>query len=227
MAHTDAAEGAVAATAPQRDAVATRRRILDAAEGEFAEKGLGGTRIAAIAERAGCNKALIYHYFAGKDELFAAVLERTYHRIRSAEQALDLEHLPPETAMRRLVEFSFDYVQRNPSFIKLLNEENLHGAVHLRDTGDARRLTTPLVAVIRRILDRGERQGVFRAGVDPVQLYITIASVAYFFTANRATLSEIFDLPRTPDVARARRGHIVEVVLGYLRPGAGDRETLS
>lgn len=200
-----------------RNAAKSRQRILDAAESVFAAKGLEGTRMAAIAGLAGCNQALLYHYFAGKDELFTAVLEQTYANIRAAEQKLDLTDLPPTAAMQKLVEFSFDYVRDNPSFIKLINDENMHGAEHLKASTDARRLNTPLVDTIAAILEAGVAHRDFRAGVDPVQLYITIASLAYFFTSNRATLSVVFDLPDANTCFATRRTHIVEVVLGYLR----------
>lgn len=201
-----------------RNAAKTRQRILDAAEEVFAARGLEGTRMAAIADLAECNQALLYHYFSSKDDLFTAVLEQTYAKIRSAEQKLDLDHLEPKTAMQRLVEFSFDYVRQNPSFIKLINDENMHGAEHLRVSAQARSLNTPLVATLERILAQGVERGDFRAGIDAIQLYITVASLAYFFTSNRATLSVIFDLPDANACFALRRAHIVEVILGYLRP---------
>lgn len=207
-------------TPVKRNAAKTRQRILDAAETVFAARGLEGTRMAAIAESADCNQALLYYYFASKDQLFTAVLEQIYAKIRSAEQELDLNHLQPRDAMQRLVEFSFDYVRTNPSFIKLINDENMHGAEHLKKSAGARQLNTPLVATIARILEDGATQGVFRPGIDPVQLYITIASIAYFFTANRATLSVIFDLPKPDAAFELRRTHCVDVILGYLRPQA-------
>jgi TetR/AcrR family transcriptional regulator len=200
-----------------RNAAKSRQRILDAAETIFATRGLEGTRMAAIADLAGCNQALLYHYFASKDDLFTAVLEQTYAKIRAAEQELELDHLEPVAAMQKLVEFSFDYVRDNPSFIKLINDENMHGAEHLKASADARRLNTPLVDTIACILQAGAERGDFRDGVDPVQLYITVASLAYFFTANRATLSVIFDLPDQKACFALRRAHIVDVVLGFLR----------
>lgn len=210
-----------------RNAAKTRQRILDAAEDVFAARGLEGTRMAAIASLAGCNQALLYHYFSSKDDLFTAVLEQIYAKIRSAEQALDLNHLEPRAAMQKLVEFSFDYVRQNPSFIKLINDENMHGAEHIKKSADARKLNTPLVATIDAILKDGVARGDFRQGVDPIQLYITIASIAYFFTANRATLSVIFDLPDADTAFDVRRAHIVEVVLGYLRPPSQTPEDAS
>lgn len=207
-----------------RDAAATRARILKAAEKEFAKKGLKGTRIDAIARRAGCNKALIYHYFGGKEDLFSAVLEITYEKIRTAERKLDLANRSPQEAMRELIGFSFDYVSEHPEFISLINDENMHGGVHVVHSARARDLNSPLVALIDEILKRGQADGVFRTGVDPVQLYISIASICYFFVANRHTLSAIFALPKTRDVLDMRRRHVIDVILGYLRPDAPSTE---
>src|SRR5690554_6779832 len=91
--------------APER----TREQILQAAIREFADKGLGGARVDAIAARAGANKRMLYHYFGSKSDLFLAVLERIYDDIRRAETELRLQELAPVDAMRRLVEFSFGY----------------------------------------------------------------------------------------------------------------------
>ena len=207
-----------------RDAAATRARILKAAEKEFAKKGLKGTRIDAIATRARCNKALIYHYFGSKEDLFSAVLEVTYEKIREAERKLDLAHRAPREAMQELIGFSFDYVSGHPEFISLINDENMHGGVHVVHSARARDLNSPLVALIEQILKRGQAEGVFRTGVDPVQLYISIASICYFFLANRHTLSAIFALPKTRDVLDMRRQHVIEVILGYLRPDASTHD---
>ncbi|CAD7054158.1 TetR family transcriptional regulator [Pseudorhizobium halotolerans] len=203
-----------------RDAAATRDRILKAAEKEFAKRGLKGTRIDAIAKRARCNKALIYHYFGSKEDLFSAVLEVTYEKIREAERRLDLAHRSPQDAMQELIGFSFDYVSEHPEFISLINDENMHGGVHLSHSTRARDLNSPLVALIEEILNRGQAEGAFRSGVDPVQLYISIASICYFFIANRHTLSAIFSLPKTREVLDMRRQHVIQVILGYLRPDA-------
>ncbi|MGR3639191.1 TetR family transcriptional regulator [Alterinioella nitratireducens] len=200
-----------------RDAEATRAAILDAARAEFAESGLGGGRIEAIAERAACNKAMLYHYFGSKDALFTAVLEHNYALIRAAEAELDLARLDPLDAIRRFVEFSFDYVATNPEFIKLLNEENLHRGRHI-DPDLARQLNSPVVSALSEVLARGTDSGVFRSDVDPQHLYITIASICYFPVSNRYTLSAIFKLQSDGDMLEDRRRQAIDVIFGYLRP---------
>lgn len=206
-----------------RDAEASRARILEAATQAFAERGLGGARVDEIARRAGVNKALLYHYFGNKESLYLAVLEETYRRIRSAESELALETLAPAEAMARLVDFTWRYFLDHPEFIHLVNTENLHRARHLERSGRLRALHHPLVERIREILERGVEQGVFREGVDPVQLYVTIAGLGYFYLSNAHTLGVVFDRDLLSPRARARRRrHIQEVVAGYLRPESSD-----
>lgn len=200
-----------------RDADRTRQEILDAAMVEFADKGLGGARIDAIAERAGFNKRLIYYYFDSKDRLFLAVLEQTYADIRDAEQALRLESAEPAEAIRRLVAFTWNHYVQHPEFLNLLNSENLHRARHLKQSDRIREMNSPLIQSLGDVLERGRRDKVFRGGIDPVQLYISIAGLAYFYLSNNPTLSTIFGRDLMSKKAMAERlSHITEVVMGYV-----------
>ena len=200
-----------------RDADRTQQAILRAAMAEFAEKGLGGARIDAIADRAGINKRLIYYYFDGKDPLFLAALEQTYADIRSAEQALHLESIEPVEAVRRLVAFTWRHYVEHPEFLNLLNSENLHRARHLKQSKRIREMNSPLIQTLGEVLERGRRDGVFRGGIDPVQLYISIAGLSYFYLSNNPTLSTIFGRDLMSAKALAERlSHITEVVMGYV-----------
>src|SRR5215475_14517258 len=107
----------------RRNPEATRQKLLVAARREFADGGLAGARVDEIAARAGVNKQLVYHYFGDKDALYLAVLEWVYEEIRAQERALNLEGLPPEQAIRKLIESSFDHLAAHPDFIVLLNDE--------------------------------------------------------------------------------------------------------
>lgn len=197
-----------------RDPEKTRQNILDAATDEFARHGLGGARVDRIAERAGANKRMLYYYFGSKEELFLAVLEAAYERIRSAEHELDLEHADPREALKRLVEFTWRYSLEHPEFQSLLNSENMYKGHHLRRSRRVHRLHSPLVETLRDILRRGERLGLFRRGIDPVQLYISIAAEGYFYLSNRYTLSRIFarDL-MAPRALAARERHVRDMIL--------------
>ena len=210
-----------ASVRPPRDAERTRAAILDAATDEFARHGLGGARVDRISASAGANKRMLYYYFGDKEGLFLAVLEAAYARIRGAEQQLSLLDMAPVESIRKLIRFTWNYFLAHPEFISLLNSENLHRASHLRRSRRARSLNSPLIETLGLVLDRGGREGVFRTGVDPLQLYISIAALCYFYLSNIHTLSSIFgrDLAAAP-ARSARLKHMTDVVLGYLRRDA-------
>lgn len=176
-----------------RDADATKARILAAAKTEFARLGLGGARVDEIAEKASANKRMIYHYFGSKEDLFQVVLEEAYLDIRSAEQELDLDHLAPRDALETLIRFTWDYYLDNPEFITLVNSANLHRGRHLEHSERLRTASRRFVIMVQRILDRGVADGVFRTGIDPVQLNITIAAIGYYYLTNRFTGAILFE----------------------------------
>lgn len=201
----------------QRDANRSQGVIFTAARDEFAEHGLAGARMDRIAERAGLNKRLIYYYFEDKEKLFQSVLEQAYDHIREEERKLNLLKLDPTTAIRRLVEFTWEYYLANPQFLTLLNSANLHRARHLQESQRARELNSPLIAMLGEVLERGRQEGNFRGGIDPLQLYVSIAGLSYFYLSNNHTLSAIFERDLLGPKARSERlSHMCEVILGYV-----------
>jgi AcrR family transcriptional regulator len=203
--------------AQRRDPERNRERILAAALEEFARYGLGGARVDRIAERAGANKRMLYYYYGNKEDLFLAVLESRYAHIRRAELGLRLGALDPAEGIRRLVAFTWNYYLKHPEFLTLLNSENLHRGRHLQRSRQIAAMHSPLVAMLRDLLERGARQGAFRRGVDPVQLYISIAGLGYFYLSNRHTLSTIFERDLLAARSKSERlKHMTALVLGYL-----------
>jgi AcrR family transcriptional regulator len=202
-----------------RDPERTRMAILEAATVEFAGKGLGGARVDAIATRSGVNKRMIYHYFGDKEGLYLAALEAAYDKIRSIERKLALADKDPEEGMRELVQFTWQYLSNHPEFLSLVGTENLHRAAFLKRSKKIRSMHSPLIGMIADLLERGSRKGVFRPRVDPVDLYITIAGLGWFYMSNRFTLSTIFGRDLTvPASMKARGQTILDVVMAYLRP---------
>ena len=197
----------------------TRQRLLEAAWTEFSAKGLGGARVDAIALRAGANKRMIYHYFGSKAGLYLAVLELAYDRIRGHERALAVEDVAPAEGIARLVAYNFAFCRDNPGFIHLLANENLHRARHLAKSAKVRAVNLPVIDTIGRLLARGEADGTFRPGVDPLDLYITIAALGYFYFSNIHTLSVVFgrDLAQ-PETTERRSALHVDLILRYLAP---------
>ena len=211
------ARASVVAARPTRDAPRTKASILAAATHEFARHGLSGARVDRIAERAKTNKRMLYYYFGRKESLFLAVLERAYENIRAEEQNLRLLELPPARGVEQLIVFTWNYFLAHPEFMSLLNTENLHRARHLKKSKKVLAMHSPLVATLDELLKRGVREGVFRRGVDPVQLYVSIAALGYFYLSNNHTLSTIFGRDLLTAAAKeARIAHAVEFTLGYL-----------
>ena len=189
-----------------RDPAATRRRILQAAKQEFARFGLGGARVDRIAAKAKSNKRMLYHYFGNKEALFTRTLEDAYGDFRQAEAALNIEADEPVTALRRLMEFTWDYYLANPEFITLVNSENLHKARHLKSSSAMDELNKPFVERMRSLLKRGADAGVFRRGLDPVQILIALAGLGFHYLNNRYTGEIVYGRGMMTDEALAKRG---------------------
>lgn len=196
----------------------SRDLLLTAARAEFAARGLEGARVDEIARRAGVNKQLVYHHFGNKDDLYQRVLESVYFEIRQRERALDLSAFSPEQAMQRFVEFTFDYLDENRDFVVLLTDENLHEGRHLKDSQALQSLHSPLISVLDEVLKRGARDGTFRTGIDPRQIYMSIAALGFFYFNNLHTLSTIFGRDfGTRTAISERRQHVVDFVMNGLR----------
>jgi AcrR family transcriptional regulator len=201
-----------------RNSAKTKASILSAARVEFADRGFEGARVDAIADRAEANKRLLYHYFGNKEDLYRAVLLDAYQEIRKGERALSLDQYDPAQAMDRLVRFTFRHFLANPWFPQLLTTENLQNARYLRQVPDIKDLHSPLVGQVRAIIARGHKAGLFRSDVDPIQLYISIAALGYFYVSNIRTLSVIFDRDLADfSTVQEREAHAVQMVLDYLR----------
>jgi AcrR family transcriptional regulator len=204
-------------TRKRRDREATRARILKAATAEFARHGFAGARGERIAQRARSSERMIYYYFGSKEGLFRAALESVYGALRDAERALRLEDQAPLQALEGFCRFVWRYYVEHPEFISLVNTENLHQARHLRKSARVHELVSPVVGMLAELLERGVRAGVFREGVDPVELYLSIASLGYFVLSNQHTLSAVLDRDlRDPVHLAAHWQASAQIIRGYV-----------
>ncbi|GAB3174078.1 TetR family transcriptional regulator [Streptomyces incanus] len=200
-----------------RDAARTRAEILDVATREFARAGYDGARVDEIAARTRTTKRMIYYYFGGKERLFTAVLERAYGVIREAEQELDVDHLDPVAAIRRLAEVTFDHHEQHPDFIRLVSIENIHDAQHIAASEKLGRMGSPALDVIRRILAAGQRSGLFTADVDAVDLHAMISAFCFFRVSNRHTFGALFGRDLVDADRREHyRAMLGDMVIAYL-----------
>lgn len=199
-----------------KDASRTQGNILAAATVEFSRKGFDGARIDEIAKRSKANKNMIYHYFGNKQNLFTAVLERAYEDLRLHQKDLSVIGLDPIDGMRKLVGYTFDAFVQMPYLIQLINSENLHKGIHIRKSKNVRRMYDPLLTTIGELLERGALDGVFRRNIDPVNLYISIASLVYHYVSNHHTLEVLVDRKLMTDRhIGERRDHVLDMILSY------------
>lgn len=200
-----------------RDAERTRAEIISVATREFADNGFTGARVDEIAAKMSTTKRMIYYYFRNKEQLYVEVLEHAYAGIRALEQQLDVEHLDPADAMRQLAELTFDHHEAHPDFIRLVSIENIHRAEHIARSAILPGLASPALDVLTRILERGHAAGVFRGGVDPIDIHMMISAFCVFRIANRHTFNAIFDRDMLDPAQRAHyRQMLGDLVLEYL-----------
>jgi AcrR family transcriptional regulator len=202
---------------PRRDAEATRERIFAAATREFASHGFGGARVDRISRRARTFDRMLYYHFGNKEQLFRVVLEGAYENLWAAEERLDLARADPVEAIRELIAFTWQYYVDHPEFVRLLNSENLQQGKNVRRSSRVGKLSSPFIRIIEDLLARGAKQGVFRQGIDPVKLYITIAALGYFYVSNRYTLTHFLGVDLMGEKERkAWLQHITGMVLGSI-----------
>jgi AcrR family transcriptional regulator len=202
----------------RRNAAITRARILDAAKHEFAARGLKDGRIEDVAKRARANRRMIYYYFGSKDALYLAALESVYAELMDEERKVDVDNLDPVDAITEIVRLKIEHYVQHPEFISFLNIENLYGAKHLRHSNRIADFRAPLTDILARVLKRGQRSGLFRSDIDPVDLYISVCALGYLYFSNKHTFGVIFgrDLTAPPAVKR-RKGTITDMIMRYLR----------
>ncbi|MBA1380073.1 TetR/AcrR family transcriptional regulator [Pseudomonas brassicacearum] len=196
----------------------TRENILQEAIVEFVQQGLAGARVDAIAERIHTSKRMIYYYFGSKEQLYVEVLEKLYGDIRTTESRLHLAELAPVDAIRRLVEFTFDHHDRNVDFVRIVCIENIHNAEYVKQSGAIKAMTNTILDSLGVILRRGAEEGVFRAGLEPLDVHLLISSFCFYRVSNRQTFGEIFQIDLSDEAVKQRHRQMVcESVLRYLR----------
>ena len=191
--------------------------ILEVAMAEFAEKGLSGARIDAIAEATHTSKRMIYYYFGNKEGLYVAVLEESYRRMRAIEAELHLDDLAPIAALQRLTEFTFDHHQGNEAYIRLVMCENIERGQYLAQSKSIQELNVPAISSIQRLYDRGVGSGVFRTGLDPIDIHASISALTFFNVSNQHTFGLIFkNAGQSKKAQTTRRQNIVELIVRFV-----------
>ena len=206
-----------------RDPERTKAQLTESALREFADHGFHGARVDRITRAVGCNPRLLYHYFGSKEKLYVSVIEHIFADIRAQERDLQLARLDPLSAMRRLVEFTYDFFDGNPLFVKMTRNENLLEGKFIVQTQAVRTSSQPLIDAISGIIARGRAEGVFRHEYDALQIYITIVALSAHHLNNGHTLTAIFGVDLlSPEWRQERRAHSIELVLNALTSSKSD-----
>jgi len=214
-----------AAPARSHDAERTRRDILEIASREFARNGLSGARVDEIAARTRSSKRMIYYYFGDKEGLYLRALEDAYCETRASEAKLDTKGLPPVEALRQLVEFTFDHHHRHEDFIRLVMIENIHRAKYLKRSEVIRKINASAIDHIAAIYKEGVAKGIFRLGIDPVELHWLVSALCFFNVSNRATFSLIFGRDfGSEELLNRLRQNVVGAVLRFVAKSETDSE---
>jgi AcrR family transcriptional regulator len=205
--------------APKRtnDPERTMAGIIAVATAEFAAKGLAGGRIDAIADATHTSKRMIYYYYGSKEGLYLAVLEDAYRRIRAIEADLHLADLSPVEALKALVGFTFDHHHSNQDFIRLVMNENIERGAYLVQSKLIQELNLSAIQSIEELYKRGVKAGVFRKGLDPIDIHASISALTFFNVSNRYTFDLIFKRNgQTAKALVARRQSVVDMVLRFV-----------
>jgi AcrR family transcriptional regulator len=217
MSARNAKRGAKVAGTRTQDPEGTRQNIVEIASEEFALNGLSGARIDEIASRTRSSKRMIYYYFGDKEGLYLSALENAYQAVRQGEGQLDIEHLPPLEALKRLVEFTFNHHQQHESFIRMVMIENIHHGEYLDRSKTIRQLNVTAIDHIKKLYARGVKEGLFRRNLDPIELHWQISALCFFNVSNRATFSKIFGRDfGARDAQGSLRKNAVDMVVRYV-----------
>jgi TetR/AcrR family transcriptional regulator len=203
---------------PKRTAALAKKKIIKAAITEFALKGLDGARVDEVARRSGVNKTLLYQYVGNKDDLFTAALEAAYQSIRERQHEFLVRQMDPETGVRQLVHLLMSIWVEHQDYGKLLASENFHGGKHVKKSKLIGEMYQQLIDALTDLLKRGEALGVFRSGIDAIDLYISISGLSAYYVAHQHTLNAIFHFDALqPRRLQQRENHIVDMILRYVR----------
>jgi len=196
----------------------TREDILQVATNEFVQQGLAGARVDAIAERTATSKRMIYYYFGSKEQLYVECLVKLYGDIRKTEHRLDLESLPAVQAIQRLTEFTFDHHDRNVDFVRMVCTENIHYGEYVKKTPAIREMSSLVLQALGRTLERGVAEGVFRPGIEVIDLHMLMSAFCFYRVSNRHTFGDIFQIDLLDEQVKLRhKAMICEAVLRYIQ----------
>lgn len=205
-----------------RHPTGTREALLVAATRLFAERGFDGVSVAGIAEAAGVNKALVSYHFGGKRKLYLAIIVSVLSEIAARAESLAASSEPAPDLLRAFVAAVGELASHRPHFPAMMLREVLAGGPRLE-----REIASRLVAVlgsVRRIVERGIREGAFRP-VDPVFTHLSLVGSLLFFFATASFRRRVAEATSAPVDGLAVGDYVRHVEDLFTRGLAEDRPT--
>jgi AcrR family transcriptional regulator len=191
----------------------TRQRIVTVALDTFARRGLLGTSVRDIAQRARIRVSTLYHYFPSKGALYTEVQEHVHERVR----ALVVEALGRSAdlreATREVVGVIFDFFLDHRTFLQLGYRGTLDGDPR---TASDKRVSDRWLGLVEGTLGPARVRGEVKS-IDPVHFMLTVDALVHWHILNDAVYRQ--HLGRgldDPDVAAETREHVIRVALRTL-----------
>lgn len=199
-----------------RDSEKSREDILNAAEQEFADKGIYGARVDEIAAKANINKRMIYEYFGNKEELYKAVLAKSYSRLGQKEFLLLSEDIGTVEAIKRIIVLYFEFLRDNPTYVNLIQWENLNRGHYIQEI-DFSNIKSPSFSKFKDIINKGKEEGTIRKEVDTDQFLLSLLTFTFSYFSNRYTLTKLLGVSMEDELnIKKRIDHVTEMFLAYL-----------
>ncbi len=195
----------------------TRKKILEAAETEFAEKGFYGARVDAIAAASGVNKRMIYAHFESKEKLYSKVLLAVYERFADIDKSFMLDDTDPIKCIEVIVHGSFYSLSKSPHLVRSLMWANLMRGSYM-PSEELASIKAPGIEYIKKQIARGKESGVFRADADEYQVVLSLMNFCFSYFSNLHTMSAILktDMSRDDEIEK-RADFIANIILKYLK----------
>ncbi|CAN5210018.1 TetR/AcrR family transcriptional regulator [soil metagenome] len=170
------------------------KKILEAAEREFGEKGLDGTKILSIAQAAGTSKQLIYHYFESKERLYEITLREMTHTLFDKLLLVDMKVDYPIESIRRFFLAYLDYLQQNPEWIVMSIDQGLHHGAQVRMDRELARAREELLERLEAPLTAGQQSGLVKSSLDANMVFFLITA----FVVGSLSLRTVFAMHDGP-----------------------------
>lgn len=194
----------------------TKEKILASARKEFAEKGLEGSRVDRIAERAGVNKAMIYYHFASKERLYETILEELFGRARTFIDKVLAERMTLEDRLTELARFYNEVFASTPELRPILLREMASGGERMRAMFSQTVLQVEAPRRLRALIDEGIRSGALRR-VDPSHTVISFIGMNFFYVLFSPMMASVWEIENAETFSRSRPHEVVDVFLNGLK----------